>query len=471
MDEAAAPLEAALERHGEDLGWCLERSARTLGDRWPWCGSSFRSATRSPEPRLLLGGPTTTSQFQSGPGIVVGWPLRHTWPSQLGLARVTAKAPLAVLPDLDSSIEVGETSVVMRDFVVESREVAASFVPIRKGRVERPSCRPSRLVLHCLECASSTRDVDFVRGQITELLSDVERAVEQIPTRWSAALWRNRCRRRPGPRPVRLLLTDVRSASSERLREVQTLLTEEIDPSRESSTLGKALRVLTDLLDPRRTDSVQGIVQTAVQAVATTDGALANVVKKTVADAVAPLANEVNRLALDFRGDHAAEEALESTTAKGVTYEAHALGTLSEWSRHTGARITHVGDDNRPGDIVIELDDAAGDQLRIVVEARDRRSALGRKGIADSLEKAMRERGCSAAIYVSHSVTGLTNEIGEWAEGTTASGDFIATVNVHLVTAVRFLVVKRRISRMKEAQRQVDEAAMQTQLGRSRRHL
>ena len=78
----------------------------------------------------------------------------------------------------------------------------------------------------------------------------------------------------------------------------------------------------------------------------------------------------------------------------------------------------------------------------------------------------MCERGCSAAIYVSHSVTGLTNEIGEWAEGTTASGDFIATVNVHLVTAVRFLVVQRRISRMKEAQRQVDEAAMQTQLGR-----
>lgn len=61
---------------------------------------------------------------------------------------------------------------------------------------------------------------------------------------------------------------------------------------------------------------------------------------------------------------------------------------------------------------------------------------------------------------------GLTNEIGEWAEGTTASGDFVATVDDHLVTAVRFLLVQRRISRRKDAQRQMDAAAMQTQLGR-----
>ena len=173
-----------------------------------------------------------------------------------------------------------------------------TFVPIRKGVWNGPRAGPRDWV-HCLECASSTRDVDFVRGQITELLSDVERAVEQIPDTVERGLVAKiGVEEGQVLAPLRLLLTDVRSASSERLREVQTLLTEEIDPSRESSTLGKALRVLTDLLDPRRTDSVQGIVQSAVQAVATTDGALANVVKKTVADAVAPLANEVNRLAL-----------------------------------------------------------------------------------------------------------------------------------------------------------------------------
>lgn len=113
--------------------------------------------------------------------------------------------------------------------------------------------------MHCLKCASSTRDVDSVRAQLTELLSDVERAVEQIPDTVERGLVAKiGVEEGQVLAPVRLLLTDVRSASSERLREVQTLLTEEIDRSRESSTLGKTIRALTELLD-RRSDSVQGI--------------------------------------------------------------------------------------------------------------------------------------------------------------------------------------------------------------------
>lgn len=380
---------------------------------------------------------------------------------------MTARDVLAPVPGLESSIEIGEATVVIRDFLVESREVAAFLRSHPEGTRRTALLQALEVGVHCLECASSTRDVDFVRAQLTQLLSEVERTVEQIPDTVERGLVAKiGVEEGQVLAPVRLLLTEVRSASSERLHDVQTLLTEEIDPSRESSTLGKALRVLTELLDPQRKDSVQGSVLAAVQAVAATDGALANVVNKTVADAVAPLATEVNRLALEFRGDHVAEEVLDKTTAKGATYEVHVLGTLSEWGRHTGARITHVGGDNRPGDIVIEVEDTAGDSLRIVVEARDRKSGLGRKGISDCLEKALRERDCSAGIYLSQSVAGLTNEIGEWAEGTATSGSFVATVDDHLVTAVRFLVVQRRISRMKEAQREVDEAAMQTQLVR-----
>jgi hypothetical protein len=168
---------------------------------------------------------------------------------------------------------------------------------------------------------------------------------------------------------------------------------------------------------------------------------------------------------LELRGERTAQDVLQETTAKGTTYELRVTQTLSEWARHTGARIAHVGSDNKPGDIVIELDDSLGDPVCIVVKARDRSSALGRKGVADCLEKAMSERGCSAAVYVSQSVAGLTNEIGEWAEGTAADGEFVAT---RRASRDRCPVPPRqgRISRMKEAQRQVDEAAMQTQLAR-----
>jgi hypothetical protein len=41
MDDAASPLEDALERNGEDLGWFLERTTRTLGGRWPWAWIFF----------------------------------------------------------------------------------------------------------------------------------------------------------------------------------------------------------------------------------------------------------------------------------------------------------------------------------------------------------------------------------------------------------------------------------------------
>ena len=89
---------------------------------------------------------------------------------------MTANPPLAALPGLDSPIEVGETSVVGRDFVIESREVAA-FLRSHPERTRRTMLLQALEVgAHCLECVSSTRDVDFVRTQLTELLGDVEGA-------------------------------------------------------------------------------------------------------------------------------------------------------------------------------------------------------------------------------------------------------------------------------------------------------
>jgi len=170
-----------------------------------------------------------------------------------------ANASPIALTDLDSFIEVSETSIVIREFLVESREVAAYLRSLPEGTRRTALLQALEVGVHCLECASSTRDVDFVRAQLTELLSDVERAVEQIPETVERGLVAKiGVEEGQVLAPVRLLLTDVRSASSERVREVQTLLTEEIDPSRESSTLGKALRVLTELLEPPARRSGRG---------------------------------------------------------------------------------------------------------------------------------------------------------------------------------------------------------------------
>ena len=86
-------------------------------------------------------------------------------------------------------------------------------------------------------------------------------------------------------------------------------------------------------------------MQSALLAIASTDGALAETVKKTVTDAVAPLATEVSRLALEFRGENAAEDALRHTTAKGTTCQFIPIPSKSSAPCCDGpsARAHHAG--------------------------------------------------------------------------------------------------------------------------------
>src|SRR5207302_10218088 len=161
--------------------------------------------------------------------------------------------------------------------------------------------------------------------------------------------------------------------STDKVKEVRTLLTQEIDPDKETTTLGKALRTLRNLLDPKRSDSVQNTLEEAVKAVTGKDGALARAVKEVVAEAVRPVATELDKLAKEVRGREAAEEALEQTTKKGPDYENEVLQELQQWAGLLGAEVHHVGVDNRPGDILIKVpaNSVLGMPLLIVIETRD----------------------------------------------------------------------------------------------------
>src|SRR2546427_38132 len=96
----------------------------------------------------------------------------------------------------------------------------------------------------------------------------------------------------------------------------------------ETTPLGKALTTLRNLLGPKRSDSVQSLLEQAVKTVACKDGALAKAVKEVVAEAVNPLATEVDKLTKEVRGQEAAAEALEQTTLKGTPYEEEVTGIL-----------------------------------------------------------------------------------------------------------------------------------------------
>lgn len=69
---------------------------------------------------------------------------------------------------------------------------------------------------------------------------------------------------------------------------------------------------------------------------------LAKTVKEVVADTVRPLANEIDKLAKEIRGQEAAEEALEQTTKKGMCFEEEVLEDLQQWAQFAGAEVHHA---------------------------------------------------------------------------------------------------------------------------------
>ena len=126
---------------------------------------------------------------------------------------------------------------------------------------------------------------------------------------------------------------------------------------------------------------------------------------------------------------------------------------LQDWAQSVGAEVYHVGADNQPGDIVVTLrgDDVIADRMTIVIEARDRCSrAMGHKAISADMATKLAQRNADAGVYLSRTQDGLSlREIGEWAEGLCDYGPWVACTQQHLITAIRFLIVQRRLAALR----------------------
>jgi hypothetical protein len=352
---------------------------------------------------------------------------------------------------------------------VPRKDIADFLRTIDEKDVETTLIQALEVGVFCLERARMTQDTEFVRRQIDSLLTNVETTVKKIPDDTEKALL-EKIGTSNGQvlAPVKEMIDTATRLTTDRVKEVRTLLTQEIDPDKETSTLGKALKALRNLLDPKRNDSVQSQLEQAVKTVTGKDGALAKAVKEVVAEAVTPLATEVDRLTKEVRGQEAAAEAMEQTTLKGIPYEEEITGILNSWARAAGAEVQHVGADNQPGDVVVTLrgDGLITEPISIVVEVRDRGSrAMGRKVISGEMAAKMAQRSANAGIYLSRTQEGLSpREIGEWAEGVSDHGAWVACTQQHLITAVRFLIVQRRLATLRTAAPEVDAASIEHQV-------
>jgi len=372
---------------------------------------------------------------------------------------------------MGTSVEVLDIGVHVRDLLIPRKDIADYLRGIPNTEQELALIQALEIGIFCLERARQSQDTEFVKRQIESLLSQTEKAVQSIPDSVEKELL-SKIGTGEGQvlAPMQALVSEVSRASNERLREVRELLSENIDPTKDTSILGKALRTIRDLLDPIRSDSVQGRFTEALKTITAQDGLLAATVKTVVTEAVKPLADEVDRLTKEVRGQDAASEAIEQTTAKGAPYEEEIVEILQSWASVVGAEITHIGADNRPGDILVKMPprSIAATEVTIVVEVRDRQAGLGRRAISEGLSTAMAERIANAAIYLSKTREGLAKEIGDWAEGESERGPFVATTHEHLITAVRFLIAERRLTALQSARPNIDSAAVQGQIERIR---
>jgi hypothetical protein len=371
----------------------------------------------------------------------------------------------------DTRIIVLEAGIQVVNLDIPHKDVADFLRGLPEEEREPMFIRALEVGIFCLERARTSQDTEFVRRQVDSLLGKVEKAVETIPDQTQKALL-EKIGTSEGQvlAPIHTLVNEVSKTTTDRLKEVRDLLFQEIDPAKETTTLGKVLRDLRNLLDPGRTDSVQGSVNASIKSVTTEDGALAKAVRAVVGDSVKPLSDEVDRLAKEIRGQEAAAEALEQTTQKGASYEDQVVLELQEWSQVAGAEVHHVGSDNQPGDVLVKVatSSLASTPVTIVLEVRDRQSPLGRKAITSTCEEAMAVREANSGIYLSRSRDGLANEIGEWAEGETERGPFIACTHDHLITALRFLMVQKRLASLRAAAPEVDSASIEAQIQRIR---
>jgi len=378
------------------------------------------------------------------------------------------------------SIEIGQNSVRIIQLEVPAKEVA-DF--LRAVPVEEQGFILTKAIevgVFCLERGRIAQDTDFVKRKISELLTHVEQAVVGIPAKAELALVQQM-----GTfdgqvlSPVKKLVSDASSETTKRINELRSLLSDELDPRNAKSTLGGALQSLRDLLNPKNSDSIQSALDCAVNKATAENGALAKAVKTQVEEALKPLVTEMDGLAKEIRGQEAAAEALEQTTLKGAPYEEEVTGVLQDWAQSVGAEVYHVGGDNQPGDIIVVLrgDDVIADRMTIVIEARDRCSrAMGRKAISADMATKLAQRNADAGVYLSRTQDGLSlREIGEWAEGQCDYGPWVACTQQHLITAVRFLIVQRRLAALRAAALELDSASIEqhvktirTSLGRVR---
>lgn len=306
--------------------------------------------------------------------------------------------------------------------------------------------------LFCTQRTAVRQDKDFVENQLRDVVGSVEKVMANIPE-----LVKQKVLSGLGTgegqalHPVNTKVDEISAVLKHRMDDVRKLLSDDIDPQKETSKVAQVFNKLEKALDPNYFHSVPKTIEQAVSDITGENGNIAKNVKSVVLDSIKPLQEQVDQLSKQLLSQAAVSEALQNTTEKGIEYEEQTVTRIQSWFGDSGVEVHHVGSDNKPGDIVLKVSDKSmyGTGVEVVIETKDRQDPMGRKRISDVMEKSMSERSASYGIYLSKCVEGLGKEIGDWAEGDCSLGSWIATTDEQLLIAIRWLLLNHRVADQK----------------------
>ncbi|MEP0857790.1 hypothetical protein [Trichocoleus sp. DQ-U1] len=367
-------------------------------------------------------------------------------------------------------IEICDNTILICDLEIVSPDAVSYLQRLPEEEYEQACIRAFEVGIFCLERTQTSQDTEFVKRQIELLMAEVSRAVTVIPKTVQKELV-SKIGTAEGQvlAPINAQINLASTVLTSRLNDVKTLLSNDIDPTKESSVLGSTLKNLKTFLDPKRSDSIQGVFTTTLKSVTAENGTLAKVIKTVVSESIKPLTTEVDKLTQQFREREVAESVLQQTIAKGITYEESVVAELQNWSKFSNAEVYYVGNDKESGDIVIKLtpNSLIPTPISIVIEVRDRESQRwGRQRIARQLTQAMAQRQTNAAIFLSRSRDGLAQEIGNWAVGECEYGQWVATSHEMLTVAIQFLIIRQQLASQQNYSSQLDCGAIEAQIQR-----
>ena len=356
-------------------------------------------------------------------------------------------------------IEVDGSEVRIEGSVVSRH--AAEYLARQADR-ELAFTRAIEIGTFCLERMSTSGEMDFVKREVDGLLARVSEAIGRIPESVERELM-DKVGTDKGQvlEPLAKAVAETTKAAESGIADAKKALNQ-IDPDNASGTVAKALEGVRNLLDPMRKDSVSSRVEDAMKNLVSPDGTFAKAVAALIDQGLKPLSQQIETLSDRLIQEEAVAEVVSRTTEKGLPYELEVVERLRPWAQVVGATVEHVGGDNQAGDVLVRFSQAsiAGRELAIVIEVRDRADAKGIKRVTDDLRAAMQQRGAAAGIYLGRTSDAFAKEIGEWADGSTDAGPYVACVDHSLALALRFALALVRIEDMHRASEDIDATAL-----------